>query len=475
MVSLSLHLKGSFWMAAALALAAGLLIGPESHAGAEAGDNTAVEARILVVKRGPVLSGKGIEEDFMATHLALVRSPLIVEAALRRPELAKLASLTKAKDPVAAILARLEATHAIAPGGGAHILVLTLRGASADDGRAILSGVIAAYQEFIERTYSSPSEQTLELLTKARDLLHKDLAQAEERYLKFRQDSPVLFTNAAGVNFEAERLAILQRRRTELLIRRTEAQLAVHAAARDADRPGLVLEAHAWAASGFDKLPKAMQDRGVVPLYRDHLMHQLDELTAASEAIDQLIARERNRQKELVAFEHEEKQQRDVVVRTQLLYDAAVKRLQGVTLARDASGFDTRVISPPSTVKLLAGRSNGDPPADESNQARVELELRRLLATHGDHHPEVIRLKEMLGAGRTPSFKGQVLVLTKTATSSTTLKDVRVLPLGSRSFLVGTEVKSNVTRGNFIGSRVWIPIDDVTQLVELGDAGLEKK
>jgi hypothetical protein len=124
---------------------------------------------------------------------------------------------------------------------------------------------------------------------------------------------------------------------------------------------------------------------------------------------------------------------------------------------------------------LLAGRSGGDPQADESTRARVELELRRLLATHGEGHPEVVRLRQMLDAASAPSFKGHLLVLTKTATPTTTLNGARVLRLGSRSFLVGTEVKCNHTRATFLGSRVWIPIDDVAQLVELGDTGPEKK
>src|SRR5207249_2068792 len=101
-------------------------------------------------------------------------------------------------------------------------------------------------------------------------------------------------------------------------------------------------------------------------------------------------------------------------------------------------------------------------------------ELRRLEQVQGANHPEVLAVKARLAA-QEPTLKGPFLVLTRSGTTAATLADIRTRSLGGRSFLVGSEVKSEYTRGTFAGKQVWIPVDDVTQMVEIGDPKPEKK
>ena len=65
-----------------------------------------------------------------------------------------------------------------------------------------------------------------------------------------------------------------------------------------------------------------------------------------------------------------------------------------------------------------------------------------------------------------------VLVVSKHV--SAVLEQPRVRAAGGRHFVVGKEAEhSDLTRGGFAGKTLWIPIDDVTQLVELENKVLD--
>jgi hypothetical protein len=49
------------------------------------------------------------------------------------------------------------------------------------------------------------------------------------------------------------------------------------------------------------------------------------------------------------------------------------------------------------------------------------------------------------------------------------LKDARIRNLGGRRFVVGVEVAGFIVRPQFVGSTVWLPLDDVTQMIESDD------
>ncbi len=60
-----------------------------------------------------------------------------------------------------------------------------------------------------------------------------------------------------------------------------------------------------------------------------------------------------------------------------------------------------------------------------------------------------------------------VLVMSRHQVSAT-LRGARLRSLGGRQFVVGDEIPSPYTKVQFQGGTVWIPLEDVTQLVELG-------
>jgi hypothetical protein len=110
-----------------------------------------------------------------------------------------------------------------------------------------------------------------------------------------------------------------------------------------------------------------------------------------------------------------------------------------------------------------------------AEKARLRAESRRLEQIYGPNHPELIAVKDRLTELDDVPFKKSLLVLTRTANVSATLRDVRVQALGGRQFLVGTEIASEYHKGTFAGKQVWLPIDDVAQMVEISEPKSEKK
>jgi capsular polysaccharide biosynthesis protein len=152
---------------------------------------------LVIKKRGgdalPVQGGDprlSVVEDYMATHLALLRSPMILERAVKKRELGSLKMFENVGDPAATILANLVVARDTKDTGTlSNIIVLTFRGSVAEDCGKVLAAILESYQEFLDITYRNVSDQTLELITKARDMLKRDLSESEDRYLKFRQGS----------------------------------------------------------------------------------------------------------------------------------------------------------------------------------------------------------------------------------------------------------------------------------------------
>src|SRR5262249_5169136 len=133
-------------------------------------------AQVLVVKKRPdVLPGFGAAQggnidDYVAGHVTLIRSPLIVRQAVEEWDLQSLGSLHMYSDPSVPILGSLNV--GLANGtvtGSTNVLNLTYRGSDASDCRAVLNAVIDSYEKFLDETYQNVNEDTLKLITQKAD------------------------------------------------------------------------------------------------------------------------------------------------------------------------------------------------------------------------------------------------------------------------------------------------------------------
>jgi hypothetical protein len=133
-----------------------------------------------------------------------------------------------------------------------------------------------------------------------------------------------------------------------------------------------------------------------------------------------------------------------------------------------------------SCLGLVAFAGAADPPGPgDAQRAALERDLRVLLLSYGPDHPFAMAVKARIAALREPDkgardepviTKKLLVVLTKQG--GATLKDARIRQLGGRSFVVGVEVEAErlkITKPLFPGMVVWIPVDEVTQMVEAED------
>jgi capsular exopolysaccharide synthesis family protein len=378
-------------------------------------------AQILVVKkRSDAISLGGNEriafyDDYVSTHLVLIKSPLIVERAVKKRSLRDLKSFAGQADVAGAIAGALGADRDAKKDANAipnNIINLTYRGPVAEECGIVLRAIIDSYKEFLDETYRNVNDNTLELITKARDLLEKDLLEKENKYRAFRQKSPWLWQGKDGANVHRNRIADYEGKRSALLVREAEIQarlqavsqaenakagnsvlLALATVPRDkqttpatgprtieeqlfvlllheqtlledygSDHPQVVsvrkkiamardlIKRQSAALNEGAPSPEATREMTVDDVLKRRLQLLRLELTNVRLAIgslDKLLAAEEKVASGLKTYEIQEEAFVTDIGRTRELYEQTIKQLQGINLARDFGGYDSRIISPP--------------------------------------------------------------------------------------------------------------------------------
>jgi capsular exopolysaccharide synthesis family protein len=187
-------------------------------------------AQVLVVKKRPdeALPMAGLDarygffEDYLATHREIIRSPLIIHAAVKKGQLRALPSFAGKGDPTGQIRSGLSVTRDTKEGGATNILILSYTCSEAKDCEKVLVAIIDSYKDFLEATYKDISAETVDLVTKARGELVKEFKEKEEAYNKFRLQAPHLIKRKDGGNLRQERLAALEINRLQLGDRRLQ-------------------------------------------------------------------------------------------------------------------------------------------------------------------------------------------------------------------------------------------------------------
>ncbi|MGO9469987.1 MAG: polysaccharide biosynthesis tyrosine autokinase [Isosphaeraceae bacterium] len=162
-------------------------------------------SRLLVIQQGghPVhmrggvepFESDGVSDDNLATHVLLLKSPVIIEQAVA---LSGLKSV-----PVGAAIGNLTVKQ---PEKEAKIIDLVYKSKSADEARRILDGVIESYKLFLKSNYQKNSSEVIGLITKARDELNAELKSLEQAYLEYRQKNPAYSADSTGHTFITRRL-----------------------------------------------------------------------------------------------------------------------------------------------------------------------------------------------------------------------------------------------------------------------------
>lgn len=360
-------------------------------------------ATMLIVKKdtklpGQEADGRSAYDNTISLHNLLLRSPKIVAKALEKQTLKNRSSLRDEADPAGTIISGLGVDCKAA--GAASVLMLTYTGSDPQDCATILKAIVAAYQEFLGETYQTFSEETVQLIGQAKDVLLKQLSEREEVYRQFRQEAPLLWKGATGGNLHEARLAEIETRRSGLIVEAAQTKsriegiqaamkkggnreallllvnqgAAIHAkSGRTADDPvfsQLLEEQIALEEYGKDH-PKVKALKKRTELIRNHslsapldkaelgksadfletylesLRQDLRLQEEALEGLDTLFEEERQSAKKLSIFQVKDEAFRTEIARIQQLFSAVVKRLDEISLVKDYGGVKTQLIAPP--------------------------------------------------------------------------------------------------------------------------------
>lgn len=229
------------------------------------------------------MSGYHVSTFVLPTHAVLIKSPLIVGRAVRNHKLdSRCPSLAGQENPAASIAAGLT----VSKGSGrdnkdANVLALTYAGLNSEDCREILTAVIATYQEYLGETYQSVSQETVQLITQAKDDLHGQIRIQDKKYKEFRAKSPLMWQGQEGTNIYAVRLESIETSRARAVVQRVEAlarrEAIVNALNAGKSRQALVLMTR--------RLAKTSQEAGALADEKHDWQNQLLPLHIEEESL----------------------------------------------------------------------------------------------------------------------------------------------------------------------------------------------
>jgi capsular exopolysaccharide synthesis family protein len=162
-------------------------------------------ARLLVIQQsghpvrvgggGDSLSSEFQTDDNLATHVLLLKSPVIIERAFKLNGVKSVS--------VGSVISTLTVKQ---PDSEAKMIDLVYKSKSAQEAQLVLDGLIESYKLFLKSNYQKNSSDVVGLITKARDELNSELKGLEQAYLEYRQKNPAYSADSTGHSFVARRL-----------------------------------------------------------------------------------------------------------------------------------------------------------------------------------------------------------------------------------------------------------------------------
>jgi succinoglycan biosynthesis transport protein ExoP len=367
-------------------------------------------AQVLVIKKRPdvVMQNPADQrnvytEDYLATHIIIIQSEEVLTRAARLLDVTALSNPPAGGNAVGLLRAGLTVTRdKDSTSGPTNIMTIAFRSAAPDDSRRLLKAVIDGYRDFLVETYGSTNDETLQLITKAQNVLQKELSQKQAAYQKICLRNPVAVKAKDGVGSFQDRIREVEGQvaRRELRQKEIETRQKVIAnGLKEGMSPATILSSlrdpNGGRASDNDPLrnlegqlvdlrlryeeltqtlgtahPQALNlmkridiireqlgrmkanDQGKPPpdpldVVVQSLKSEYEENRLMLDSLQPLLKEERTKAEELARYLIEEEESRSEVVRLRLLCDGIIDRLRQINLSREAGGFDAKEITPP--------------------------------------------------------------------------------------------------------------------------------
>ena len=187
-------------------------------------------ARVLVLQQGgPPLSaldnGRMLGgEDYLPTHAAILKSPLVIGRAIESIGVAALPTLAAAHARSGRGLTA-EAIDEITisrPDRAAKIIEIDYRAGSRDEATRMVAALVASYESFLADKFQKSNGDVVTLISAARDNLRKELVAMQAEYLGFRKTHPVSSTDESGRSFLSRRLDQWDRAANEAMVKEVQ-------------------------------------------------------------------------------------------------------------------------------------------------------------------------------------------------------------------------------------------------------------
>lgn len=374
-------------------------------------------AQVLVIKKRtegvmPVAGGdlaQSYLEDYVSTHITLLKSPVILEKAAKACNSeSELKTFQGQGNPVGVIFAGLAvARDSTGNVSNRTIIELTFQGYYQDETPIILNAVIESYIDFLEGAYGLMSREAEREIKRAGDLLERKVAEQETNYRKFREDTPdLLWRGRDGLNVHQNLVFEIVSKKNALLIQKTDLEArrqAIEAAKKagkdtipflppitglkdsnqesqkiDEQLLPLILQKedllldygknHPLVMSIERRIERTRQffnnttrglelsDKQQLPVdrYLHNIEQELIQIDFSIETLDKLANAEKDKAKALLKYENDDEIMKERLNRSKLLYKQAIDKLEGINLVREFGGFDAKTIAPPGLGAILA-------------------------------------------------------------------------------------------------------------------------
>jgi hypothetical protein len=290
-----------------------------------------VEAQILVIRNEPdSLAGTGTgprsspADDYVATHMVIMRSETIIDLAIKSKELQSLRSIRTEQVLREFIIDNLTTSRA---NKDFPVISLSFRGMPASDGIDVLNAVIESYKNFVDSAYRKTGDDSLEQLKRERERMETELSRNEREFLDIASKAPFVKKGIKGSpepSIMESRIQALDAKKITLLIRRAEIQ------------------------AKLTLLDKAtVDDRKQKQL----LQQELEENQLVAQELDRLLSEEQDRLKQYRSWEIQRDISADNIQRAKDYHNALVKRANELDFAKEFRGFEVRVIAGPKIKK----------------------------------------------------------------------------------------------------------------------------
>ncbi|HEY6563119.1 MAG TPA: hypothetical protein VIY86_01360, partial [Pirellulaceae bacterium] len=158
-----------------------------------------------------------VDQKAIETHIELIRSKLIVEAALtslgKRPEF-----FDEDVDPVQEIIDNLVVNL---KKENSAVLEVKYSCPVPEEAQRILAAIVHKYESYLEDSALLVGKETFDLIAQAKDELSLQLTELEKNRNEFRASAPLLWSDGKAVNLHRERQNDIEAERGNLMVERS--------------------------------------------------------------------------------------------------------------------------------------------------------------------------------------------------------------------------------------------------------------